>query len=93
MLFSQYDKDNNNEIHRDELKQFIETLQFGIPLDHDRVLDQLVKDFDDNSNHTVDKKEFVNGFIRWIKKAINHDPSIKDPIEAIAKFEEVIFQK
>ncbi|PWA84146.1 EF-hand domain pair [Artemisia annua] len=92
-LFSQYDKDNNDEIHRDELKQFIKTIQFGIPLDHDRVLDELVKDFGDGKNHSVGKNKFVNAFIEWTKKAINHDQSIKDPKEAIAKFEKDIWEE
>jgi Ca2+-binding EF-hand superfamily protein len=90
-LFSEYDKDNNDEIHRDELKQFIETLHFGIALDHGKVLDELVKDFDGDNNQLIEKKEFVDGFIKWIKKAIDHDKSIEDPKKAIEKFEEVIY--
>nr|GFB23397.1 sodium/calcium exchanger NCL1-like [Tanacetum cinerariifolium] len=60
-LFSQYDKDNNDIIHRDELQQFIKDLHFGIRLDRDRVLDELVNEFDDDKNHLVEKKDIVNG--------------------------------
>nr|XP_043611425.1 sodium/calcium exchanger NCL2-like [Erigeron canadensis] len=87
-LFSQYDKDSDNEIHQGELREFIETLRFGVALDHDTVLDEVIKEFDENKSSKIDKKEFVEGFIRWIEKAINYDPTIKDPKNAIAKFEE-----
>ncbi|KAD3337388.1 hypothetical protein E3N88_32908 [Mikania micrantha] len=87
-LFSQYDEDSDNEIHRHELKKFIETLHFGVSLDHDTVLEEMIKDFDNDSNRTIEKHEFVEGFIKWIDRAINYDPSIKDPKHAIAKFEE-----
>ncbi|PWA35765.1 EF-hand domain pair [Artemisia annua] len=86
-LFSQHDKDSDDVIHKDELKKFIETLDFGISLDHDKVLDELVKEFDHDKNQLVEKKEFVDGFIKWIEKAINHDQNIKDPKKAIEKFE------
>ncbi|KAK9068543.1 hypothetical protein SSX86_012658 [Deinandra increscens subsp. villosa] len=87
-LFSNYDEDSDNEIHRHELKKFIETLHFGVSLDHDTVLDELIKDFDNDSNRTIEKHEFVEGFVKWIERAISYDPSIKDPKNAIAKFEE-----
>ncbi|XP_023759907.1 sodium/calcium exchanger NCL1 [Lactuca sativa] len=87
-LFSKYDEDSNQEIQRKELQQFIETLHFGVSLDHDTVLQEVVNDFDSDGNSSIQKKEFVDGFVRWIEKAINHDPSIKDPKHAIAKFEE-----
>ncbi|KAI3826281.1 hypothetical protein L1987_00326 [Smallanthus sonchifolius] len=88
-LFSKYDRDRDNKIHRDELREFIETLTFGVPLDHDAVFDELAKDFDKDYNHDIIvKNDFIEGFIKWIDKAIKHDPSIKDPKHAIAKFEE-----
>ncbi|GKD61628.1 EF-hand domain pair containing protein, partial [Tanacetum coccineum] len=86
-LFSLIDKDNNGVIQRDDIKQFIETLHFGIRLDPDRVLDELVKEFDADKNDSVDKKEFEDGFGKWIAKAINHDQKINNPTKAIAKFE------
>ncbi|GJU15235.1 EF-hand domain pair containing protein [Tanacetum coccineum] len=79
------DKDNDDVINKDELKQFIETLDSGIELDHDRVLHALVEDFDDDKNNVVEKREFVEGFIKWIEQAINHDLSVEDTTEAIAK--------
>ncbi|PWA48256.1 EF-hand domain pair [Artemisia annua] len=87
-LFSQHEKNSDDVIHKDELKKFIDTLHFGIALDHGKVLDELVKDFDGDKNQLVEKKKFVDGFIKWIKKAVNHDKSIKDPKKAIEKFEE-----
>lgn len=93
-FFFTYDHDKDHRIHRDELKEFIETLNFGVPLDHDAIFDELAKDFDkDNNCDTIDKNDFVEGFMRWIDKAIKHDPSIKDPKHAIAKFEEVSYFK
>ncbi|GJZ13400.1 EF-hand domain pair containing protein [Tanacetum coccineum] len=86
-LFSDIDKDNDNVIQQKELKQFIETLDFGIELDRDRVLQALVKDFDEDKNYVVEKKEFIEGFIKWIEEAINHDQSIKDITKAIEKIQ------
>ncbi|KAI3510423.1 hypothetical protein L1887_17404 [Cichorium endivia] len=87
-LFSDFDDDGNQEIQRTELKEFIDTLQFGVSLDQDSVLDAIINDFDNDANSTIHKKEFVDGFVKWIEKAIHHDPTIKDPQRAIAKFEE-----
>ncbi|KAK9058703.1 hypothetical protein SSX86_023545 [Deinandra increscens subsp. villosa] len=88
-LFSQYDHDRDDEVHQSEIEEFIETLHFGVSLDHDTIFDVLEKDFDNDGNHdTMKKSEFVEGFIKWIDIAITHDPSIIDPKLAIAKFEE-----
>ncbi|KAI3739923.1 hypothetical protein L2E82_30336 [Cichorium intybus] len=87
-LFTKYDEDGNHTIRKDELKEFIKTLQFGVSLDHNTVVDEVVRDFDNDGSSSIEQKEFVDGFVRWIEKAIGHDPSIKDPKHAIAKFEE-----
>nr|GFB34137.1 hypothetical protein [Tanacetum cinerariifolium] len=88
-LFSLIDKDKNGVIQKNDIKQFIETLHFGIKLDPDRVLDELVKEFDADNNKSVNKKEFEDRFRKWIGKAMNHDPEIQNPTKAIAKFEKV----
>lgn len=93
-LFSQYDRDSDNEIHQGEIKQFIESLSFGVSLDHDTIFKEIKKDFHKNSNHNIVRKdEFVEGFVKWIDKAMKHDPRIKNPKRAIAKFEEVSYSK
>lgn len=94
-LFSDFDDDKNQVIQRTELKQFIDTLQFGVSLDHDPILDAIINDFDKDANSSIHKKEFVDGFMKWIEKAIHHDPTptIKDSKRAIAKFEEVTHKK
>ncbi|XP_076902502.1 sodium/calcium exchanger NCL2-like [Bidens hawaiensis] len=86
-LFSQYDSDN--EIHQGEIKQFIESLSFGVSLDHNAIFKEIKKDFYKiNYHNIVRKNEFVEGFVKWIDKAMKHDPRIKNPKRAIAKFEE-----
>ncbi|KAK1426153.1 hypothetical protein QVD17_14822 [Tagetes erecta] len=88
-LFSRYKSSGGNAINRSELQEFIKTLDFGVSLDHDKIFNKLAKDFDvDKSHDTIEENEFVEGFVKWIDIAINHDPTIKDPNVAIAKFEE-----
>ncbi|KAI3510425.1 hypothetical protein L1887_17407 [Cichorium endivia] len=86
-LFSNFDDDKNQEIQRTELKKFIETFQFGVSLEVDAILDAIMNDFDNDADSSINKKEFVDGFVKWIEKAIKHDPTIKDPKYAIAKLE------
>ncbi|KAI3510844.1 hypothetical protein L1887_17981 [Cichorium endivia] len=88
LLFTKYDEDGNQVILQNELKEFIKTLHFGVSLDDDIVVDEVVRDFDKDGSSSIQKEEFVDGFVRWIEKAIDHDSSIKDPRHAIAKFEE-----
>ncbi|KAI3739930.1 hypothetical protein L2E82_30344 [Cichorium intybus] len=81
-------QDGNQVIPKNDLKEFIKTLEFGVSLDHDTVMDELVRHFDSDGSSSMEKNEFVDGFARWIEKAIDHDSSIKDPKHAIAKFDE-----
>lgn len=91
-FFSKYDNDKDDTIHRDELKEFIKTLPFGVSLYDEAIFKELAKDFcNDETLNTIGKTEFVEGFIKWIEKAIEHDPSIKDPKKAILKFDEVSY--
>ncbi|KAI3683697.1 hypothetical protein L1987_84210 [Smallanthus sonchifolius] len=88
-LFARYDRDGDNKIDRDELKELIETLDFGVNLNHDTFFNELANDFDnDNKLKTMEKNEFIEGLCKWIDKAIKHEPSIEDPNHAIAKFDE-----
>ncbi|KAK9058702.1 hypothetical protein SSX86_023544 [Deinandra increscens subsp. villosa] len=88
-LFSQYDRDSDRQINRNEIKDFIKPLLFRVPLEDGKVFDELAKDFGNGNNDrdNIHRHEFVEGFSKWIHKAIAHDPSIKDPRLAIAKFE------
>ncbi|KAI3510424.1 hypothetical protein L1887_17405 [Cichorium endivia] len=88
-LFSNFDDDKNQEIERAELKKFIETFQFGVSLEVDAILDAIMNDFNNDADRhsSINKKKFVDGFVKWIEKAINRDPTIKDPKHAIAKFD------
>ncbi|XP_071687653.1 sodium/calcium exchanger NCL-like [Rutidosis leptorrhynchoides] len=86
-MFSNYDKDNNNEIQLEELSDFIRGIDFGVELDHNAVLDGIVKEFDHDGNLTIGKQEFIDGFVKWIEKAMNHDPSISEPQKAFDKFD------
>ncbi|PWA97784.1 EF-hand domain pair [Artemisia annua] len=80
-LFSKLAKKDTNVIRREDLEELIKNLDFRIKLDHNKVLDELLKEFDVDKNQSVERKEFVDGFIKWIEKT-------RDPKKAIEKFEE-----
>ncbi|PWA84145.1 EF-hand domain pair [Artemisia annua] len=72
---------DREKIKGEDLEELIKNLDFRIKLDHNKVLDELLKEFDVDKNQSVERKEFVDGFIKWIEKT-------RDPKKAIEKFEE-----
>ncbi|XP_021994402.2 sodium/calcium exchanger NCL2 [Helianthus annuus] len=80
-LFSKYDKDGDGKLQRDELKKFIKKFHFGISLDRNKIMDNLIAEF--STDGTIDIHEFVEGFARWIEKFIEPDTSIKDPLHKL----------
>ncbi|KAJ0816247.1 putative EF-hand domain-containing protein [Helianthus annuus] len=80
-LFSKYDKDGDGKLQRDELKKFIKKFHFGISLDRNTIMHNLIAEF--STDGTIDIDEFVEGFARYIEEFIEPDTSIKDPLHKL----------
>ncbi|PAN04963.1 hypothetical protein PAHAL_1G105100 [Panicum hallii] len=69
-LFHKIDLDNDGKLERGELQAFIIGIKFeDVDLDSSLAVDQIMADFDRSQNHTIEKREFVDGILRWLEEA------------------------
>ncbi|PUZ74891.1 hypothetical protein GQ55_1G102500 [Panicum hallii var. hallii] len=69
-LFHKIDLDNDGKLERGELQAFIIGIKFeDVDLDSSLAVDQIMADFDRSHNHTIEKREFVDGILRWLEEA------------------------
>ncbi|OVA04263.1 EF-hand domain [Macleaya cordata] len=71
-LFDKIDVDDNDSLSPSEFKELImeiksETRNFNKNV----IIDEVIKEFDLDSDHMISKEEFVNGFTKWVVKTKN----------------------
>ncbi|XAR66535.1 hypothetical protein NMG60_11012808 [Bertholletia excelsa] len=92
-LFSEIDSNNNNLISESELKQVIQNIKFGaMPIDHDLVADEVMKDFDKDGDNMIDEQEFVNGISKWLHQA-TRVASCKDAKRSLDEFDKIAWKE
>ncbi|XP_059625488.1 sodium/calcium exchanger NCL1-like [Cornus florida] len=87
--FKQLDKSNDGHIEQSELKNLIQNINFGIELDHNGVVAKVTTEFDEDGNHMIEEKEFVNGIRKWINEA-SRVSGCKDSERFIDEFDQVV---
>lgn len=69
-LFHKYDADKNKVLSQSELKSLIQTVKFGDwKVNHDEIVETVMKDLDLNGDQEVSEQEFVSGLTKWLDKA------------------------
>ncbi|XP_052200791.1 sodium/calcium exchanger NCL2-like [Diospyros lotus] len=69
-LFQQFDSNNNKLISGSELKAVIQHIKFGnLQLDHDLVVEEVMRNFDKDGDNMISEQEFVDGVSGMITHA------------------------
>ncbi|KAF2305195.1 hypothetical protein GH714_002969 [Hevea brasiliensis] len=68
--FRKIDKDNDDHISKDELREFLANKKSGhLAVDEEFAIKQLMKHFDQDSNHLITVDEFLGGCERFVRNA------------------------
>ncbi|KAA8515168.1 hypothetical protein F0562_018347 [Nyssa sinensis] len=88
-LFNRYDRNEDGKISPSELKGLIQQINFGkVKLDHDEVVEKVMKDFDEDGDNLINKQEFVSGIKKWLDEVIRV-ATCKDPKRFLDEFDQI----
>ncbi|XP_018731636.2 sodium/calcium exchanger NCL [Eucalyptus grandis] len=80
-LFEDIDHDGDDALSPSELKELLLEIKFkNVHVDKDEAVDEVIKEFDIDSDQRIGKDEFVDGFTKWLTKAkvaIDKQPDMK----------------
>ncbi|KAI6687240.1 hypothetical protein NL676_024068 [Syzygium grande] len=69
-LFEEIDQDGDDAISPSELKELLLEIKFKhVHVDKDKAVDEVIKEFDIDSDQRISKDEFVAGFTKWLEEA------------------------
>ncbi|KAF7849239.1 hypothetical protein BT93_L1045 [Corymbia citriodora subsp. variegata] len=69
-LFEEIDQDGDDAISPLELKELLLEIKFKHGhIDNDKAVDEVIKEFDIDSDQRISKDEFVTGFTKWLGQA------------------------
>ncbi|KAJ4726400.1 putative Sodium/calcium exchanger family protein / calcium-binding EF hand family protein [Melia azedarach] len=76
-LFEETDRDGNNFISKDELKELLMDIKFGkVPSNADEVVAKVIEELDTSGDRMIDQEEFVAGISKWLNTTpVNESPS------------------
>lgn len=75
-LFHKLDADHNSHLTLLELEKITENVKFREPhLNHETSVKEIMQDFDQNDDQTIDESEFLRGVTHWLRTA---KPSTKE---------------
>lgn len=65
-LFEEIDRDEDNCISKDELKELMKKIEIGkISWDVDEAAEKIIEALDTSGDQMIDEKEFAEGIVRW----------------------------
>lgn len=67
--FRKIDADQNDYISKAELREFLATMNSGHKLDEKFAIEELMKHFDQDSNHLITLDEFLGGCEKYVQNA------------------------
>lgn len=76
-MFEETDRDGNNFISKDELKELLMDIKFGkVPSNADEVVAKVIEELDTSGDRMIDQEEFVAGISKWLNTTpVNESPS------------------